>query len=396
MKLHELIASMPAPFPWYGGKRRWADCIWRYLGNPTVYLEPFAGSAAVLFRRPTPPGRREVLVDLSGHIVNFWRAVKNDHESVAHYADWPQFHHDLSARHRWLVEWGDTSRERLLADPDWHDAKAAGWWVWGIGIWIGGGWCDPKKLGNTEGSVGQIPRFDGNLGERGVHSMGKKPRTDPKFGDRGVHSVGQMPHIDSRLGAQGVHSVGKMPYFRNVLGNRGVHSAGKRQHISHKLGAQGIHSTSVSITAMLETYAERLRNVQILAGNWRQALGPSVTGHTSTSSKPSVGVLLDPPYRTDTGRNSLLYENEAQSTDVALEALEWAREHGETYRIAYCCHVDDFETPDGWTEERMTFSGIRRGDRRGREEAVLFSPACVQPQQMDIFESERACDDDDE
>ena len=47
-----------APFPWYGGKRRWAELIWSKLGNPGVYAEPFAGSLAVLLHRTaTLPAR---------------------------------------------------------------------------------------------------------------------------------------------------------------------------------------------------------------------------------------------------------------------------------------------------------------------------------------------------
>jgi site-specific DNA-adenine methylase len=39
---------MMAPFPWFGGKSRAAKLIWSRLGDVPNYVEPFAGSLAVL------------------------------------------------------------------------------------------------------------------------------------------------------------------------------------------------------------------------------------------------------------------------------------------------------------------------------------------------------------
>lgn len=39
---------LAAPFPYFGGKRRAASLVWNALGDPSGYVEPFAGSAAVL------------------------------------------------------------------------------------------------------------------------------------------------------------------------------------------------------------------------------------------------------------------------------------------------------------------------------------------------------------
>jgi len=49
------------------------------LGDPAGYVEPFAGSAAVLLARPEFRGRRvETLNDADGWLVNAWRAIRND------------------------------------------------------------------------------------------------------------------------------------------------------------------------------------------------------------------------------------------------------------------------------------------------------------------------------
>ena len=137
---------MKAPFVWFGGKRRVAPEVWAALGDVPNYIEPFAGSLAVLLGRPHDMSngtrRAETVNDADGFLANFWRALAHDPEAVAHWCDWPVNEVDLFARHLWLV---NTGRSRLLegmeADPDFYDAQVAGWWVWGVNAWIGSGWC---------------------------------------------------------------------------------------------------------------------------------------------------------------------------------------------------------------------------------------------------------------
>lgn len=77
-----------APFPWFGGKSRAAHLVWPRFGDVPNYVEPFAGSLAVLLGRPTSP-RIETVNDLDCYLSNFWRAVQVNPEEVARYADWP-------------------------------------------------------------------------------------------------------------------------------------------------------------------------------------------------------------------------------------------------------------------------------------------------------------------
>lgn len=130
------MKELRAPFPWFGGKSRVAPVVWRRFGNTRNYVEPFAGSLAVLLGRPTPPAV-ETVNDIDCYLANLWRALSHDPEQVAHYADWPVNEADLHARHRWLVKTGKERVERLRTDPDYFDAQVAGWWVWGQCLWIG-------------------------------------------------------------------------------------------------------------------------------------------------------------------------------------------------------------------------------------------------------------------
>jgi DNA adenine methylase len=145
-------APLRAPMSYFGGKRHAAGLVWSAIGDVAHFVEPFCGSAAVLLARPHAP-RRETINDADGMVANFWRAVKAAPEAVAAHADWPVNEADLHARHGWLIGQREALTERLIADPEWFDAKAAGWWVWGARAWIGSGWCGERP-------VRQLPGID--------------------------------------------------------------------------------------------------------------------------------------------------------------------------------------------------------------------------------------------
>jgi DNA adenine methylase len=160
---------------WFGGKRRVADEVWRGLGDVDNYVEPFAGSLAVLLDRPHSNGdgrrRTETVNDADAFLANFWRALRSAPDEVAYHCDQPVNETDLFARHLWLVNTGRDRLANLEADPDWYDAKVAGWWVWGVNSWIGSGWCSgtgPWRAGNAGRGVNRKLPHLGDAG-RGVN-----------------------------------------------------------------------------------------------------------------------------------------------------------------------------------------------------------------------------------
>lgn len=65
---------MKPPFTYFGGKCRIADRIASLLPPHKHYVEPFAGSLAVLLAKPPSP--METVNDLAGDIVAFWRVLR--------------------------------------------------------------------------------------------------------------------------------------------------------------------------------------------------------------------------------------------------------------------------------------------------------------------------------
>ncbi|MFI1194020.1 DNA adenine methylase [Micromonospora sp. NPDC020750] len=62
------------PFPYYGGKQMLADRILPLLPPHEHYVEPYAGSLALLLAKPRTAF--ETVNDLDGNLVNFWRVLR--------------------------------------------------------------------------------------------------------------------------------------------------------------------------------------------------------------------------------------------------------------------------------------------------------------------------------
>lgn len=325
---------MRAPFPWFGGKSRVASIVWDALGaDVTNYVEPFAGSLAVLLSRPGGAGPVETVNDADGFISNFWRAIAFSPEETAQWADWPVNENDLHARHAWLLSQSADLAARLEGDPEFHDPKVAGWWVWGICSWIGSGWCS----GNGPWRV-----VDGkleNLGNQG----------------RGINR--QLPH----------------------LGDQGQGINRKRPH----LGDQG-----QGVLELFERLAARLRRVRVCCGEWSRVCGPSVTHKHGLT-----GVFLDPPYGDAAKRTPGLYKED--SLDVAALARAWAIENGSNplLRIAFCGYEGEHEFPPEWQAFSWKSAGgfgsqgeNGIGRLNAHRERIWFSPHCLAGEQLSLFD----------
>ncbi|EPX62560.1 hypothetical protein D187_008748 [Cystobacter fuscus DSM 2262] len=397
--------SLKAPFPWFGGKSRVAHLVWDAFGADVAnYVEPFAGSLAVLLGRPGEP-RVETVNDLDCYLANFWRAVAADPEGVAHHADWPVNEVDLHARHRWLVSQRDF-RERMRQDMEYFDAKVAGLWVWGISQWIGSGWCAQpaweeqaeagakKGVGIRTAEYAKRPMLD--KPGRGVHQLAVREGTyrDGTFKTSWNVSLANSVNWEGRTNAgrraQGIHArtargdtSSTWRQRPNLGSGNGVHGQQLREQMpmlrgnSGAVGA-GVHASGRrgSVLEWMQALATRLRHVRVCCGDWERVLGPS-----ATVAIGNTAVFLDPPYSAEAGRDPSLYAQE--DLDVAHSVREWAIAHGDNprFRIVLCGYEGEHQMPESWRCVAWKASGgyaaSAGNTANARRERVWFSPHCL-------------------
>lgn len=345
---------MKAPFQYFGGKRRVASIVWDALGDVSNYIEPFAGSIAVLLERPdSHTGRIETVNDVDCFIANFWRALAADPDAVAAHCDLPVNECDLHARHAWLVNTGVDRIEKLLGDPDFYDAKVAGWWVWGLCSWIGSGWCTgkgPHVL--VDGKLVDCRQFPhlGNVGQ-GVR------RKLPHLGNAGQGIVRQLPHVGSN-----------------------------GQGISLKSG--------IGVQQYLGELAARLRRVRVCCGDWARVVTDGAMHAGST-----VGVFLDPPYL-GAVRDKNLYRTDNHNITNAVRQWCLDRQDDRRIKIVLAGYSDEHDhlIPQTWRRHRYSAGNsyntsasskkLNSGNAANRHNEVLwFSPSCdvANVEQMELI-----------
>lgn len=77
-----------SPLRWVGGKFRVRDQIIEKFPPHKCYVELFSGAAWVLFGKPAEMSKSEVLNDLDGELVNFWRVIKHRPAEFTEAASW--------------------------------------------------------------------------------------------------------------------------------------------------------------------------------------------------------------------------------------------------------------------------------------------------------------------
>jgi DNA adenine methylase len=329
----EFVPADPVktPYPYFGGKRKVAPQVWERFGNVPNYIEPFFGGGSVLLGRPHAPGI-ETINDIDCDIANVWRAIQWAPDEVATWADWPVNEADLHAIHRWLVESKAARGEQIRRDPDYFDAKAAGRWLYGIALWIGGEWC--------QGLTERRPSLEGDRGiQRRWNSGGQGC-------GQGVHSPTvtkqQIPELSGDSGATG----------------RDIHASG-----------------SIGVYEWMRALQRRMRLVRVCCGDWTRVLTPSVTTYIGVT-----GVFLDPPY--DHELRDRVY---AHDGNISVAVREWALAHGDDpkFRIALCGYVDEHgdAMPKSWEcVPWKAHGGMSRNARaveNREQERIWFSPHCL-------------------
>jgi hypothetical protein len=317
--------NLVAPYPYFGGKSKAVDLVWSRLGDTQNYCEPFCGSAAMLLGRPTPP-KTETVNDIDGLLVNFWRAVKHAPLEVVPWCDYPVTEIDLGARHRWLIANKDRVKTMLENDPEAFDARAAGYWVWGLNAWIGSGWCHKNS--------NQVPHLGGS--GQGIQKV-------PHLGDSG-RGIQRVPH----LGGSGQGETPRTAFIREWF-----------LRLSH-----------------------RLHRVRVVNSGWQKVLTPSVT-----TKHGMTAIFLDPPY--DAGDHVDPYAGSSKGISSEVRAWCLENGSNPLLRIAICGYGDEhaeLESQDWVIESWGARKGYGDGDiKNSKRERIWFSPNCLK--QNHLFES---------
>lgn len=317
----ETFEPIKSPFPWFGGKSRAAELIWSRLGDVPNYAEPFAGSLAVLFRRPTAPGN-EIVNDLDCYVANAWRAMKHAPAEVAAACDWPVNEADLHARHRWLharVEF----RTRMENDPDYYDVRIAAWWIWGLSCWIGDNFCRPARQDS-------LPALTGGKGV-----------------------ARQVPHLSGGKGEA-------------ERAGRGAASAARSSQ------------QSAALNEWFEALSARLRFTKVCCGDWSRVLTKA-----STYGQGLTGVLLDPPYDAGDSHDDV-YGDLSRGVSAKVREWAIENGSNPLLRIALCGYEGEHEMPPDWEcvawKATGGYANRNAANQNARRERIWFSPACIKPE----------------
>lgn len=125
-----MAGPLKPPFAYYGGKTTLAPRIAELLPGHDHYVEPFAGSLAVLLAKER--SRAETVNDLDGDLVNFWKVLRDQPEELERVcALTPHSRDDYAIACGDLSGMPDLERARLvfsrLSQSRSHSMKPTGW-----------------------------------------------------------------------------------------------------------------------------------------------------------------------------------------------------------------------------------------------------------------------------
>jgi DNA adenine methylase len=119
--------TVKPPFPYYGSKGRLAPWIASLLPEHRVYVEPFAGSTAVLLAKRA--AAVEIINDLDDNVVTFMRVLRDREEALLRVLRYtPYARSEYAAADLAVTELDDVERARrfLVRCTQGHNAAGSG------------------------------------------------------------------------------------------------------------------------------------------------------------------------------------------------------------------------------------------------------------------------------
>ena len=314
------------PITYFGNKRKIAPLIWKHIGDVDKFIDCFGGSMSVLLARPhrLTLQHHEVVNDLDGRLVNFYRAMKYDPIGLAKGArNVMRASVEAWARAAELKQASDDLVSKLSGSSQYYDLELAISYVFVNSVQIGKSYV---------------------MGAYGIDSEKKFTKLYVGNDSRGVSR--------SRINVR--HSV-----YMNMT---------EESHIKY-----------------YQWLSDRLKRVVILCGEWDSPLSSftAIAGKGKRDGDWSTGIILDPPYAGD-NHDIKLYESHNLSVSPAVR--EKAIELGEDKRlkIALCGYIEEHDKgiPANW--HRVSWSADvgyasqkkDKSNNNRQKEMIWFSPGC--------------------
>lgn len=252
---------MKPPIPYFGGKAGMARRIVDLLPAHDIYVEPFAGSLAVLFAKE--PSRHEIVNDSDGALTTFFRMLRDRPEDLARVCQLTPY----SRREFELAMLDEPGLEDLeLARRFWvrvnqSFAKTAGA-VTGWSITIA------RTQATSAGVQNRIRRFTGCAERLSRVSIENKPAVD----------------LIQRLDRPGAVMYLDPPYLGLVRSHQSSSSVEYRNDMAHEDDHTELAKVlrSVESTIVLSGYPSELYD-ELYAGWW--SMDFHVTAHSSNAAR---------------------------------------------------------------------------------------------------------------
>lgn len=136
---------MRPPFSYYGGKQNMLKHILPLIPEHKIYVEPFVGGGALLFKKA--PSDFEVINDVNDHLVIFYRTMK---------LRFPELQKLIDATLHSETIYQET--KEILQQAHNHDDPTIAWAVWvqcnmSFGAIMGGGFAFEKRTHKTSQAI---------------------------------------------------------------------------------------------------------------------------------------------------------------------------------------------------------------------------------------------------
>lgn len=258
---------MKPPFTYFGGKTAIAEKIAALLPPHRHYVEPFAGSLAVLLAKE--PSKLETVNDLDGNLMTFWRVLRDrPDELAARAALTPHSREEHKAAYDLDIE-DEVERARrvwvLLSQGRGGSMRKTGW----------------RYFSDPSGTSSPMPRYLQGYADRMPPAAARLAGVSLECRDA-LHVIADYgKNADALIYAD-------PPYLGSLRTWGNNYRFEMRDETQHRGLAAALHAARA--TVLLSGYASPLYDDDLYA-DWHRIEIPAITGNGAVGSQRRVEVI---------------------------------------------------------------------------------------------------------